>query len=127
MTTAAATINSGRRVRSTDWSGRESATLRSEFSVIINQPRDRVLAFGRPGFGGAASDVRDPEFSRPVDVLGKHFEIIYRAYEIPGGTQLTATVLGSDSGALDVLGIVADGAVRRRVEAQLTEIKISME
>lgn len=128
MTTAAATIDSLGRARSIARSGRESSTLRSEFNVIINQPRDTVLAFGRSGFGSSVTaDFRDPEFSRPVDVLGKHFEIIYRAYEVPGGTQLTATVLGPDSGALDVLGIVADGAVRRRVEAQLTEMKDAME
>lgn len=98
-------------------------------STVINQPLAPVLAHLRMvanGMEGRSAEA-DPTLEVVHQSWGRQVCVRYTVYEVPGGTQVTASIESLGHGRLDPMPGLAVRAMRGRIATELSTMRDVLE
>jgi hypothetical protein len=98
-------------------------------STVINQPLAPVLAHLRSMTNGAEgqSAEADPTLEVILRSRRRHVCVRYIVYEVPGGTQIEASIESLEHGRLDPMTGLAVRAMRGRITTELSTMRDVLE
>jgi hypothetical protein len=98
-------------------------------STVINQPLAPVLAHLRAVTNGAEG--RSIEADPTLEVVHRSWMrqvcVRYTVYEVPGGTQIEASIGSLEHGRLDLMTGLAVRAMRGRIATELSTMQDALE